>query len=455
MKPELLPHQQEAIQFLIETKGRALIADDPGLGKTASCIGYLEQSQVYPALIVCPASVKASWVKEFLQWAGITATVLEGERPEEIDPGVKVVICNYDILRDQMPALVRVPFQCVVYDESHYLSNPSAHRTKAAKVMARRCKHVICLSGTPISNRPADFFPTLHIIHPGLYPSFSAYAWEYCDPKKTRWGWDYTGSSNLDKLHKAIQPFTIRRRKDEVLNLPEQRSHVVPIVLENAQEYIEAESDFIKWLSKNTQHGSVEKAKKAEAVVKVGYMLSLSARLKARAAVRWLRNYMQQHPEKKLILFCTHTAMLDVLYRRVFPDGVLMIDGSVPSNKRGKIVEQFQTDPRYRVIVCNTKAASAGITLTSASTTVFVELPWTASTVSQARDRNYRIGQDKDTDVIYLVAQDTIEERLCKVLQHKQQLQEQIIEGKKRNDLPVLDMLLAQTKNDKKKGKNQ
>ena len=125
---------------------------------------------------------------------------------------------------------------------------------------------VIGMSGTPVMNRPADFWPILNIIRPELFPSFQSYAHRYCDPRKTHWGWEYKGAKNLEELHERVKPFMLRRLKENVLKLPSKTHVVVPLHLEDRSELDAAENDFIDWLSKNSRFGSVTSAQKAEAV---------------------------------------------------------------------------------------------------------------------------------------------------------------------------------------------
>ncbi len=436
---ELKPHQLQTVEFLHKTGGRTLVNSDPGTGKTACAVTYLAEAKHWPALLVCPASVKGTWKKELKQWAGVEGFIIDG-RSGEVPTDYQAYIINYDLLKHRLKDIYALPLKAVVYDESHKLSNRTTGWTRAALALSRRVTHVIAMSGTPISNRPSDFWPTLNIIRPAEFPTFQAYAWQYCDPRRTTWGWDYTGCSNLDQLHERIKPFTIGFKKEDVLQLPKRHVKVIPVEIADEAEYREAEKDFLKWLAKNKK-GSVEKAKKAEAVVKTSYILTLAAKLKTRAVIKWLRNELAEHPEKKIIVFCTHTGMREVLCRYVAPDQTVFIDGSVPSKKRHEIVEKFQHDPEIRLFVGNIAAAGAGITLTAATTTVFAELPWTPSAVKQASDRNYRIGQENEVTLGFLVARGTIEEKIARILQTKADISDLILQGSKMRELPLFDML--------------
>lgn len=432
----LKDHQIQTVDFYHQTEGRCLNISEPGTGKTATIAQYAKDLGV-PVLILCPATVKGSWAKELKLWGGIEAHILQG-MDAEVPTDAQAIVLNYDISKALVPKLVHYPYGLVVFDECHMLSNRMAARTKAALALARRSTKVIGMSGTPINNRPADFWPILNIIQPKMFPAFAGFAWKYCDPVRKPWGWDYTGSSNLEHLHQTIKSFTVGYKLEDVVPLPKRTITVVPLEIDDEAQYREAEEDFLGWLEKN-KRGSVQKAKNAEAVVKTSYVLMLAARLKARAAVKWIREHMSDG--RKVIVFCTHKSMLDVMVRRVAPGQAVYIDGSVPSGKRHGIVEQFQTDPDTKVFVGNVQSSGAGITLTAAKSTIMAELPWTPAAVRQSSNRSYRLGQKDETDLIFLVARGTIEEKIARILQRKAEVASAILDGKGTADLPIMDML--------------
>jgi SWI/SNF-related matrix-associated actin-dependent regulator 1 of chromatin subfamily A len=441
---QLFPYQEEGVAFMEKVHGGILLADQMGLGKTAQVATLAKRQDLWPMLVVCPASLKHNWERELRTWAGADSLILSGKDPTALpDDLPKAVIVNYDILYEQQPALLNVPWKCIAFDECHNLANRAAKRTKAAKRLSRLSTKVIGISGTPVMNRPADFWPILNIIRPELFPSWQAYAWKFCDPKKSPWGWEYKGAKNLEELHAAIQPFTLRRLKNNVLDLPSKKLVVLPMSLDNPEELQKAETDFIGWLSENSKMGNVASAKKAEAVTRLGVLLRLTSRLKCRAIVNWARAFLADNPQEKLILFGTHTAMIDVLRRRILPEGAVVIDGSVSTKKRQAIVDQFQNDHGTRLMVANIKAAGVGITLTASSTVAMAELWWTPSAMEQAADRVHRLTQNKECTIYYLVVPGSIEERLCDAIQNKQRISNSIIDGHQNTELPVLDILLS------------
>lgn len=439
MRKTLKPHQVEAVQFMIQNKGRVIVGDCPGLGKSLSSIGYLEHLDRWPILIVCPSSVKGHWKAEFEEYTGRKAVIVEGELPYEGDLTHSAAVINYDILAAQMPWLLEQNFECLIFDECQNLANASTKWTKAARILAKRCPRVQGLSGTPIANRPADFWAMLHMIRPAEFSSFNDYAWTYCSPRYSeRFNrWDYSGASNMDELHARIKPFMIRRTK-EILNLPPQTKRIEFVEMDNRDLYDTLHKRYV-----DTSRYQNPFSTGMDKLSLLSQLLMLVARCKARSTVRWIKDYLIENPEEKLIAFCTHTQMLDVVHRRAIPEGseAIFINGSVASKKRTKLIEQFQTDPGTRLAVCNIKAAGAGITLTAATKSVVCELPWTSRDITQLAGRNHRIGQTRETELIFLLTENTIEEKLCKVIEEKQRIHEAIIEGRKLDDLPIMKML--------------
>lgn len=443
----LKPHQVSGIEFLHKTHGRCINADDPGLGKTRQAIEYVKEASGFPLVVVCPASVKGTWLAEIRKWAGdLPCHTMAGKSPEEIHPETKVLITSYNLLSSRRQCISNFVGKTLVFDECHNLSNRETATTKAATAISRRFSHVIGLSGTPILNRPADFWPILHIIRPKDYPKFQIFAWKYCSPEYRPWGWDYTGASNLDKLAEEIKPFVIRRKRDVIADeMPDQEIEIRLLEIDNREEYESARTGFAKWME-GRGHKLSAKAKKAEKLIQVGELLRLASRLKCRSLVREIREYRALYPERKLILFAHHDAMVGVLQRRVFsPDEPwLYIGGNTPSNKRQPIIDRFQNDPEARTIVCKTLSAGAGITLTAATASFICEIPWGASHLNQAMSRNYRIGQTEDVWVIIPVARDTIEHRVIQAVEDKQGLHDVLIDGTQVKSLPLAEILAAE-----------
>jgi len=451
------PYQREGVRDLedfLSIAGGALLADDMGLGKTLQALWLLRREKVgpmFPALVVCPANVKYGWEHTALEHVGIRAQVLEGRTPPGGGFGAappKITIINPDILNAWLPHLLRVGYRTLILDECQFFSNPTAKRTKAAIEIARAVPFRLALSGTPLMNAPGELWPTLYMLRPDKFRSLFAFAEEFCRPKKQFGRWTYKGARNLGQLHALLRrTCMVRRLKEDVLHdLPDKVRAVVPMELCDRGEYEHASRDFIGWLHKHYRddRGRVHRAARAAAVTRVGYLVRLAARLKARAVVGWVNRFLYECPGEKLCLFGVHQKMLRLLERRIKAPHTT-VDGNVTGRRRKAAVDTFRHDPRCRVFIGNIRAAGVGIDGLQevCANLAFAELWWVPGVHTQAEDRIYRIGQGGTAWIHYLVAGGTIEEDLCRIIQTKQAIIHAALDGDAcGGDMAVFDQLI-------------
>ncbi len=451
---KLYPYQLEACNEIDWFDGRSLIALDPGLGKTGTSLHYIKQHpQCTPCLIICPASVKYHWKSEAKRWAGIDATVLEGLRPYQLSVKNKAVIINYTLVSGRkkikenwVDYLRTLKFKTVIIDECQSIGGKSK-QSENVKELCRGVPHILALSGTPAVNRPIELFNTLSILKPKEFRSRIRFASRYCNPQWTPWGWDYTGCSNSEELHEVLlDACMVRRRKCDVLKeLPEKIREVIPISLSDELEYNRANTDFLEWL-KNQSFELAEQAGKAEEITKVGYLLRLAAQLKVTSVVEWINNFLAETDEK-LVVGAIHKGMIKALREKTKAKSVL-IDGDVTGHKRKEQIDIFREDSKCRVCFGNIKAMGTGTDgLQIAHHIAIVELGWTPGGMIQLEDRCHRIGV-KDTVFSYwLISSGTIEEKLAKILQQKQENLSNIFDGgKNEDDIVVYNQLLREMK---------
>lgn len=441
---ELKPFQLEGARAIYKFRGRCLLADDQGLGKTIQALYWISRIPSYrPVVIVTPASMTFTWQSEAALHFGLRAEVLEGRAPQrKISLPGNIVILSYDVLPSWLKILQEHNPRCVIFDEVHYLKNPRAQRTKSATKLSQGVPSVVGLSGTPLTNCPIELWSIANIIRPGLFPTRMNYAWEYCKPRKAPWGWMFNGASNLDKLNRILRRnLMIRRSKKEVLpELPQKTRRMISLRLKDYSEYRKAEDDFINWL-KSRSHARAKRAKKSQALTKVGYLLRLVAELKMDLTAQWIREFFETHPDEKLVAMTMHTDVIDDLRKR-FP-GSIVLDGRVAGRHRTEAVRKFQTNSRVQLVLGNWKAAGIGITLTAAHNAVALDFPWTPGDLVQGEDRIHRIGQKKPVTIYYLTAMLTIEERLVSILKRKATVLDHVLEGHgKSNGYGIFDELL-------------
>ena len=442
LKKTLYPFQAQGVSFLEHRKGKAIIGDDMGLGKTVQALAYIHtHPELKPAIVISPAVVKYNWLNEVKAWLtdDRKAVVLEGKKPYQLDDP-DIIILNYDIVAGWREYLSSLGPKILVLDECQSIMNNSTIRTKAIKMLAKRIPHIIPMSGTPIINRPKEIYNAIKLVEPTLFPNFMHFANRYCDAKHNGFGWDYNGASNLEELYGKLQGVMIRRKKDEVLpELPSKQRSIIPVSLSNEKEYRKVENDFIGWVQENKGKLAAAKASNAETLAQISALRFMAAKGALKESIEWIHNFFLNSTQHKLVVFAVHKEIIETLIEE-FKSMAVKIDGSVPAKKRSEIVERFQNDPAVRLFVGNIKAAGVGITLTASHNVVFLELPWTPGLLDQAEDRCNRIGQKNAVNIWYLLARNTIEEKLAEMIDEKRRVITAVLDGE---DVPEESMLTA------------
>jgi len=425
-KLELFPFQKESVEQLEKWNGRALLALEMGLGKSAVSIHWTaKHPKRKPVVIICPASLKLNWKRELYKWTkNPKVVILEGLKPSSLKSySDHYIIINYDIVFGWLPALLKVKPQVVILDECQYLKNRNAKRSRATISLAVRTPHIIAISGTPIINRPIEFYNILALLRPSMFNSWWGYAKRYCQAKRTRWGLDTSGASNLDELNlKITRTCTIRKLKSEVQKeLPDKLRTVIPLSINNIREYKEAlnENDLnpLQYFSN---------------------LKRVATRGKMDLVIDWIANVIENN---KLIAFCHHHEIVDLLMEK-FKKVAVRLTGKEDLKQRQKAIDDFQNNPKIKLFVGNMQAAGVGINLTASNHVAFVELGWTPSDHEQCEDRAHRIGQKNAVNIYYLIADKTVEEDILTLIDRKREVITKIMDGKKPEDTEILKELM-------------
>lgn len=430
LKRELFDFQKEGVAFIESRKGRALVGDEMGLGKTIQAIAFLQLHPEYrPAIILCPASLKLNWAKEIqMTMSGdVRIQILEGKTPYRLHGNI--IIVNYDILSNWVKSLLAYNPMIIVADECHYFKSNSALRTKAVKLLAKPVPHFIALSGTPIINRPIEIYNALSIINSSVIPGFWEFAKKYCGAVHNGFGWDFTGATNTEELHKILtNTIMIRRKKADVLkDLPDKIHSIVPMTLSNQQEYNSIESDVIEYLRRAKGEAAADKASNAETMVQIELLKQAAVRGKLNAVMNWIDDFLES--DEKLVLFMTHKFVVDALMARYGTMAVKIVGGMTTAEKEAS-KDQFQTNPKVKLIFGNIDAMGVGWTLTASSNVGFIEYPWTPGQLKQGEDRCHRIGQKYTVNVHMFVAPGTVEEEIAELLDKKTKVLDAVLDGK-------------------------
>jgi hypothetical protein len=439
---ELHPFQRAGVRYALERR-RTFIADEQGLGKTVQALATLESDGAFPAVVICPASMKLTWERESQHWLpDRSVAVLDGRTDATWTAeaeSAEIVVLNYDILEAHADRLAARDLRALVLDESHYVKNAGAQRTKAALELAAQLSDDalrLALTGTPVLNRPEELVSQLRVI--GRLREFGSGA------RLTR---RFRDAGSDDRLHWNLRAHCyVRRTKRQVLpQLPAKRHDAVPVGLANEQEYRLAEQDVIAWLQTlpldlRTLDAKIASALRAEQLVRLNHLRQLAAAGKLPVALAWISDFLAS--DEPLVVFADHVAIQRALTER-FPSAphILGADSSV---NRQRAVDAFQAEDGPQLIICSLKAASQGITLTRASNVAFLELDWTPARHDQAEDRLHRIGQDSAVTAWYLLAPDTIDETMAELLQRKRSVINAVTDGQVRDDERIVDAVVRE-----------
>ncbi|MBV6340124.1 DEAD/DEAH box helicase, partial [Candidatus Magnetobacterium casense] len=433
LKMDLYPYQKVGVEFFVNNRGRAILADTMGLGKTAMALAYCVYEKLNQILVICPASVKYSWENEVKKWTKLTPLVITSDMDDsDISASTaQVFIINYDILK-KFSCLRRLRWDCLICDEFHYIKNSSAIRTKLTKAIAQPIPRLLLLSGTPLLSRPIELFNGLNLMDGFTWHNWFEFTTRYCAGHFGRFGYDARGASRVDELRERIKHYFLRRCKEDVLpDLPPKRFIDLPVELseKSREEYDMAQNDFVEYLrdKKKKRDPEIAKVLQAEVLVKLNALRLITSAGKVEYAVELINNIIDGG--EKVIVFSVYNEPLDYL-KECFGDQAVLLTGKTPIEERPKIIDAFQKNPKIKIFLGGTKSAGIGITLTAASSVVFLDYSWVPADHAQAADRAHRIGQKAESVTIYqLYARDTIDHYMRDLLAKKQKIFDKIVEG--------------------------
>ncbi len=437
---ELKSFQRAGVSYLLAQR-RAFLADEQGLGKTIEALATLEADGAYPAVVVCPASLKLNWVRELEQWLPHRS----GRALVGIDTGstspAEVTVVNYDIVASRLGELCALSPRALVLDESHYCKNAKAKRTKAVHQLATSVPReglVLALTGTPVMNHPKELIAQLRIL--GRLGEFGS---------GMRFARDFHGPGAHQRLHWHLRArcFVRRLKRDVLPQLPPKTRSVVPVELDNEPEYRLAERDLVAWLQTqpldlDELDSRVAAALRAERLVRLNALKLLAARGKLHAALAWIHDFCTSG--ERLVVFAHHREIQRAVLQR-FPNA-LRILGEDSHAARDAAWHAFQAPDgaRNQLLVCSIEVAGQGVTLTRSSNVVFLELDWTPAKHEQAEDRCHRIGQQDAVNATYLLAAGTIDETIAALLERKRAVIGAVTDGRPEDEEHVVDALVRE-----------
>ena len=444
LRVPLYPYQKEGIRFAFEA-GKSISADAMGLGKTIQAIGTAELMKAHQlidsVLIVCPTSLKYQWKKEIEKFTHSTAIVIEGnhlvrKRLYEDEAFYKIV--SYNSVNNDIKILRSLHTDFLIMDEVQRLKNWKTQISQSARRID--ADYAVVLSGTPLENKLEELYSVMQFVDQyclGPYYQFMDETVVTNDSGKV------VAYKNLNKVGERLKSVLIRRRKRDVaLQLPERQDKIlfVPMTKEQREMHDEYQSQVAQLVMKWKHHRFLSDKDRKRLLLLLSqmrmvcdstYILDQKSRFdtKVEETINILHNILESGDEK-VVIFSQWERMARLIATELDKLGVRYeyLHGGVPSEKRRLLTENFTDNPESRVFI-STDAGSTGLNLQCASVLINIDLPWNPAVLEQRIARIYRLGQQRNIQVINMVASQTIEERMLSTLNFKSSLFEGILDN--------------------------
>ncbi|NYD87356.1 DEAD/DEAH box helicase [Cellulomonas oligotrophica] len=458
MGRELMPHQSQVVAATTRGHRTFLLADEPGLGKTAQALLAAQAADAFPLLVVAPNVVKTNWAHEVGMWMPLRrATVVHGDG-EQVDGFADVVIVNYEILDRHVGWLGEHGFRGMVVDEAHFIKNKTSQRSQHVLAISERIRErtarplLMALTGTPLINDIEDFRAIWQFLGwiddtQPLGPLMNAL--------------EDTGLTPADRGFAAaarsavIDMGVVRRRKVDVVDdIPARRVADLPVELDGAvgrsiraagevltrrlvqryQAAVEARGEsavagvdleLARRVAAAELKDSSSKAKGENVFTMVRRIGQAKAGLAADYAAQLARNV------GKVVFFAKHVDVMDQAEQTFAERGIryASIRGDQTPKAREKNITAFTEDPEVSIAVCSLMAAGVGLNLQVASNLVLAELSWTDAEQTQAIDRIHRIGQSEPVTAWRIIAAQTIDSKIAELIDSKSGLAARALDG--------------------------
>jgi SWI/SNF-related matrix-associated actin-dependent regulator of chromatin subfamily A-like protein 1 len=418
MQLSLYAYQRVGVRFIERADGRCLIADAPGLGKTAQAIGFAQHKKL-KTIIVCPLSVVVNWKREIKKFTGKEATVWDSKSYDG-KLSNQFHICHYDAVGKIVNDLRKQEFDLLVCDEATYLKNRQTIRAKSIlgsykerrKYPGIKTKYCLFLTGTPVMSRPIEAFALLNFLDKDRFNNFFHFTQRYG-------GWRGDAPRNLQDLHDRTKDLVIRRKKEQILTeLPvKQRNDLyVELTKDEQKQYRELLREiFGRWKVEKPSIGHMPKLQ--------GFLIDKKIPRLIEMVDEFLDN------DKPILIFSNYLKPLKFLAEHYGTTSALLT-GEMNSKERQISIDRL-TKGEAKVGLFSLTAAGMGIDglQHKIDTVVFLNCDWVPANHEQAEDRTHRIGQTGQVQVYYMMCADTIDEYMRDILKEKQQIADLVVDG--------------------------
>lgn len=422
-----------------------ILADDMGLGKTVQIIALLldeKKRTGKTSIVVCPSSLYINWEKEINRFSNNIKTLIISGNAEQRENLIKsitdydVVITSYDLLKRDIEQYKDINFKYVIADEAQYIKNNNTKNAKALKEIKSEVR--FALTGTPIENSLAELWSIFDFIMPGYLYTYKKFKDEFETVIIKE-----NDNATMEKLQRLVAPFVLRRIKKEVLKeLPDKTEQIMYSKMDEEQQKL------------YNSYLALAKVKMKQEIESYGFekskfkILSLITRLRQICChpQLFLEDYNGESAKlnqcleiiegaiaakHKILLFSGFTSMFDILTKELEKRGIeySMLTGQTKVDTRIEMVDEFNKDDNIKVFLISLKAGGTGLNLTGADMVIHFDPWWNLSAQNQATDRAYRIGQRNNVQVFKLISENSIEEKIQKLQERKQDLTDSVIKS--------------------------
>lgn len=450
-------HQKIAFNFALqklEEQGCAALLMDMGLGKSLTSIAITGQlfndKKIERVLVICPTSIIGVWLEEFKKFAdfdycieAIIGTTMS-KRKDKLKLlchkiGLKVAIINYEATWRMEKELNIYKPDIIICDESQKIKNPSASQSKTIHRLGVKAKYKIILTGTPVQNSPMDVFSQWKFLDPNIFGlSFYAFRNHYA-VMGGYYNHQILRYKNMDELTSKAHSVAYRITKEEALDLPEQiflnryceleptaRKIYDTVVKESYAELMDGEITATNVLTKLMRLSQIAG----------GHVKDDEGRMQviSKSKLNELKDIMEDviiDNKKKLVIFARFIPEIESIksLAREMDIRYSYITGEIKTEERSEMCSKFQNDNNIKLFIAQIQTAGLGITLTAADTAVFYSLDFNYANYSQAIARTHRIGQKNTCTYINLIATETVDEKILKALESKQDIAKNVVDN--------------------------
>lgn len=441
---KILKLQKEGIKFLLSKKG-AILADQMGSGKTLQATIAALESGAKRILIVCPSSVKINWQREINYFKEYDTVIINGKKWED----AKFTIINYDILKNfhtikdnsnseyyssmENQHLLKSKFDLCIIDEAHNLKNKDSKRGAIMADICANIPRVWLLTGTPIANRPMDYFNLLKLIKSPLTDNWKFYATRYCEGKQIRTKlkngtlkkvWLTNGASNLEELSIKTKNIFLRRLTEEFADMPDKT--ITPLIndltVEQRSQYEELWENYLIERANKKKNMNIQRD-----LVELGLLRKYMAMETIPHTIEIVNEIIEQG--NKVVIFTCFTEELLEL-SNYYGNKCVVHYGQLSDKEKQHSVDEFQNkEDGPMIFIGNIISAGVGITLTRSNYVVFNSFDWVPGNSEQAEFRCFRIGQKNHVKIYYNLFNNTVISKMWYTLNYKKEIINKIIGG--------------------------